>query len=81
MVGDPSPGEDNVTTTKSSHTNALCFAKVLTILDMFTAIAIRDQQGLHRPAGFMTGFSGVGVRVDIQLPHPNPYPGHGYHGF
>jgi len=40
----------------------------------------RDQQGSHQPPGFVKGISGVGVRVDIQLPHTNPYPSCGYHG-
>ena len=51
------------------------------VIPCFFFVVIRDQQGLCQPAGFLKGIARVGVRVDIQLPHPNPYPSHGFRGF
>ena len=37
--------------------------------------------GWSNPAGFATGFAGVGVGVGICQPQKNPYPQHGLWGF
>jgi len=50
---------------------------------LYESLKIKELQiGIGRgrvdPLGLVMGICGVRVRVDIQLPHPNPYPSQGY---